>query len=1390
MNQMSNNHEDSRLAEILAIIRKLAAGDLTARGTLAGDGSALDDVMAGINNLGESLKTEGSNLPLAKGLAERKAAEQELHSANEQHSVLLDSLPIAVYRCRADGDYAVQYMSQNVASFTGYTAGDFLAQSDLWFSHIHPDDLQRVSGEIELLLEKGRHTYEYRWRKADGNYLWIRDSLRLVRLEDDTPNYLVGMWQDITEDILAAEALRKANDDLSLFRKLLDSSSDAIEVIDPTTLRFLDVNETACRALGYSREELLALSVHDIDPNSGTDSFQKIEEQMRESGEARFETRHRRKDGSTFPVEVNMGAVTLDKLYGLGIVRDISERKQADQALEEAELRLKAIFDAALDGILVVDAQSQAVIMGNKAICDMLGYELEEFMRLNVADLSPVAARPEVQRQFARQAKGEILVAPELPVQRKDGSVFYADVSGGPLILLGGRSVMVGVVHDVTESKRAEEALRYKNTVLSILQRISPSAILMVNENARIVSYNQNFIQMWNLSEEMVRAGIDEPVLRKVCEQVENPDKFLARIKYLYEHKKETSHDELMLLDGRIIDRHSSPIVDDDGRYYGRVWDFRDITDLKRATEKVHQLNEELELKVQARTHQLLEAKEELEQHRAHLEREVARRTSSLTEAQRIAHLGNWEWDIVNDMLIWSDEIYRIFGLEPQQFDANYEAFLNAVHPQDRQLMDDSLREALARQHTYSIEHRILLPDGTLRHVHEQAEIIRGKDEQPISMLGTVHDITERKQAEQTLRDSESRYRNLIETTLDWVWEVDENAVYTYVSPRAFAIIGYQPEELIGKTPFDLMAPEEAKRVASLFAPLVASQQAIINLENTYIHKDGHLVVLETSGVPVMDAEGKLCGYRGLDRDITERKQAEQALRDSENRYRNIVETTRDWVWEVDENLTYTYVSPRGYAITGYQPAELIGKTPFDLMAPEEAKRVASLFAPLSAAQQAMINLENTRLHKDGHPIVFESSGVPVIDDEGKLCGYRGIDRDITERKLAQAELLESELAYRTLSQNLPGMVYRVFVREKGRMQFYNAMPAQMTGYAADELTTGTVCSIEPLILDEDRPGVGAEVKRAIAEKSAFVVEYRLKHKDGGIRWMSENGMPVYGPDGAPFYIDGVIFDITEQKQVEEQIRKLNEELEDRVRERTQQLLDAQEELVRKEKLALLGQVAGSVGHELRNPLGVMNNAIYFLQTVLMDADETTREYLEIIKTEIADADRIVSDLLDSVRTKPPHSAAISIQELINQTLRTLTLPATITVALDIPEALPPVRVDARQVQQVFRNLISNGMESISEEGVLTVEALENRQEGTVSVRVSDTGCGMPPEVLANVFQPLFTTKARGIGLGLVVVKNLVQANGGTIEVQSEAGLGSTFTIVLPVVYPEEMQYD
>ena len=241
-----------------------------------------------------------------------------------------------------------------------------------------------------------------------------------------------------------------------------------------------------------------------------------------------------------------------------------------------------------------------------------------------------------------------------------------------------------------------------------------------------------------------------------------------------------------------------------------------------------------------------------------------------------------------------------------------------------------------------------------------------------------------------------------------------------------------------------------------------------------------------------------------------------------------------------------------------------------------------------------------------------------------------------------------------------------------------------------------------------------------------------------------------------------------------------------RIRNTERALLKAQEELVSRERLAMLGQVAASLGHELRNPLGVMSNAVYFLQTKLMGGDESTKEYLGIIRDEIASSERIVAVLMDAVRTRPPERTTHGVAELIGQVVRNSTIPSGVIVSQHTPATLPAVRVDVEQMKRVFDTLIANAIDAMPEGGSLDIRAVENESQGTITISVRDTGSGIMVKDMARLFQPLFTTKARGIGLGLVVAKNLIEANGGRMEVQSEAGCGAVFSVTLPAADEEQ----
>jgi len=313
------------------------------------------------------------------------------------------------------------------------------------------------------------------------------------------------------------------------------------------------------------------------------------------------------------------------------------------------------------------------------------------------------------------------------------------------------------------------------------------------------------------------------------------------------------------------------------------------------------------------------------------------------------------------------------------------------------------------------------------------------------------------------------------------------------------------------------------------------------------------------------------------------------------------------------------------------------------------------------------------------------------------------------------------------------------------------------------------------------------EVVEVLQSQGGWAGELIAQGSDGASFEVEVAASMVKDVTGQPVCMMASFSDITKRKRAEEEIRRLNADLEKRVEERTRALRDAQEKLGRQEKLALLGQISGSVSHELRNPLGVISNAIYFLNLVQPEADEKIKKYHAMIEHEVQTADKIIADLLDFSRLKSVDREPVSIAAVVQSTLNRFPVPESITVKLKLPPDLPLVFADPRQIEQVLGNLITNACQAMSQGstarvpkgGKLTISA--NRHKQMVEIAVKDNGEGILPENMHNLFEPLFTTKIKGIGLGLAVSKKLAEANGGRIEVQSERGEGSTFMLVLPV---------
>ena len=387
-------------------------------------------------------------------------------------------------------------------------------------------------------------------------------------------------------------------------------------------------------------------------------------------------------------------------------------------------------------------------------------------------------------------------------------------------------------------------------------------------------------------------------------------------------------------------------------------------------------------------------------------------------------------------------------------------------------------------------------------------------------------------QATRALDVSEERFRVLVESSNDIIWEMDRYGGYLYVSPRVRDILGYTSDELIGKSSLSLMLPEDAARKMGQLRNRTAG--SAINCEvNTYLHKNGRRVMLESSGMAFTDNTGELAGFRGVSRDITERIANENALRNSEERFRNLVETTSDWIWEVNVDGCYTYASPQSSELLGYEPEELIKKHFTALMPAPEAKAMRAHFERIVEKGKPMHSLVNTNVHRDGRNVMLETSAVPFYDKEWNIQGYRGIGRDITARVATERQLAFERNLFRTFMEHAPDLIY--FKDADGRFIEINTAKAEELRLPPEKIIGRTDYDFLPPEQAQQKFEDELEVMRT---RKPLQKEEVSTTPDGD-RWYLTTKVPRYDESGKVVGTFGTSWDITYRKQAEEELRQL-----------------------------------------------------------------------------------------------------------------------------------------------------------------------------------------------------------------------------------------------------------
>jgi len=403
---------------------------------------------------------------------------------------------------------------------------------------------------------------------------------------------------------------------------------------------------------------------------------------------------------------------------------------------------------------------------------------------------------------------------------------------------------------------------------------------------------------------------------------------------------------------------------------------------------------------------------------------------------------------------------------------------------------------------------------------------------------------------------------------------------------------------------------------------------------------------------------------------------------------------------------------------------------------------------------------------------VIQSIAVPylvVFSITTMLMGLFTLSQQ--QRISIEHQLAESEKKYRQL---VDLMLEGLWMSDNdGITAFVNPAIAAMLGYEPQEMIGQPVQKFIKKSLWKKLEKNFARRKQGFKDKYDF--EYL--RKDGTTLLAAVATTPVFDEKGEFSGALAAIQDITERQTAERQLARQAKHLEEMVEERTQDLREAQEQLIKAEKMVTLGELAGSVGHELRNPLAVIRNLVYLLKTASTDKTKHN-EYIDLIEQETVNASRIITDLLDYSHIQPLKPLACDAADIVNDVLERNKPPENVSVRVDVPRDLPKIRVNPQQIGQIMANLVLNAYEAMPQGGSLDISAASN--EGRIAINLKDTGKGISKKELVKIFEPLFTTKPRGIGLGLAISRRLADLNHAEIQVHSRIKGGTVFTLILP----------
>lgn len=1020
-------------------------------------------------------------------------------------------------------------------------------------------------------------------------------------------------------------------------------------------------------------------------------------------------------------------------VLGQVVYRAYRQAEEAAEALRESEAEFRTTFETASVGKIQVDPETGRLLRVNAAFCDMTGYSKTELLDMLLREIIHPDNRERDSDAFARMSRGETtMYRAETLLMRSDGGILWTLLDANVIRDAAGKPLRASaVIQDITHRKLTEQSLRTVTAKFESVFNQSGIFGAILDLDGYLREVNSLAVEGCGYTRRQV---LDLPYWQtpwwRGSPEVQEQIRAATRHAAAGEVFRETLRYWTAEGTERFVDFTMHPIRDSHGRVVYLYPAGIDVTDRKRDEEALRR--SEVEYR-------------------------------SLFEA---AGVGNAEVDLSTGRFIRVNQTFcKLVGYSADELYAK--TFLDVTHPDDRarnlQLVESLQHEGHAG---FELVKRYIRKNGITIWVHLTSTLLRDADGKPARMLGTAHDITRQKQVEQALAASESRYRARFELSSVGKMEVDAQTGRFLVVNDAFCqTVGYSQQELRAMRPADLTHPEDEVWDGPMLTAFLRGERDRHSSEKRVIRKDGGTIWARVDHALIRDAAGEPLYSVGILQDITARKQADEAIRESEERFRLAAEAARAIVYTVDlpaGNIAVAQGLEQVLGVNGIQEPLTSTWWHARIHPNDRASHLKQIEEIL--ARDKEYSVQYRVQHADGRWLYVDDRGQVTRDEHGQPIRLAGLISDITERKQAELEIQRSETRFRTMANTTPAIIWTA--DPTGAITFHNQRWLDYTGIdPRDNVRDWSRLVLHP----DDYDRCTTAWRHALETGADYAIEVRNRSRHGEYRWFLTRATPIRDEDGRIREWYGSTTDIHDYKLAVEALSEADR---------------------RKDEFL------ATLAHELRNPLAPLANGLEILKHA--SSPTAIDQARALMQRQLSHMVRLIDDLMDVSRITRNKielkKTRVELDSIVYHAVEA-TRPAIDEAGhqLEVSLPSPPVYLEAdpTRLAQVLGNLLSNASKYSAEPGRITLSAeVESAAAGQqLVIRVTDTGIGIPGDMLQKVFD-LFTQvdtslarSAGGLGIGLSLVKRLVEMHGGSVAAHSDGpGRGSQFIVRWPIV--------